>query len=115
MKEFLATESVWCFLKLMLQSIQRFCPGLGSSEKLTFLSLTRLGEDWKVLCVTFLDIAAKNDAGVRQGDQNDSWSWTPHSLASSLDQRNPVKFINREKNGSVVFSWAMFAELSWEL
>lgn len=78
MKGFLSTSSVWCLLELMLQSIQHFCPDLEAA-------VSSLDEDWKVLHVTFSDVAAKNNAGGRQGDQNDLWFWAPHSLASSLD------------------------------
>lgn len=103
-KNFLSNSSVWWLVELMLQSIQHFCPDLEAA-------VSSLDEDWKVLYVTFLDVAAKNNAGVRQGDQNDFWSWAPHSLISSLHQHNSVKFINKDENGSVVFSWAVFAEL----
>lgn len=89
---------------------------MDSSGQSTFLSLSRISEDWKVLLyVTFLGIAAKNNAGVMQGDQNDVWFWTPHSLVLSLDLH--IIYLNYLTEGKVGlwFPAGQFAELSWEL
>lgn len=54
-----------------------------------------------------LGIAAKDSAGVTQGDQNDVWFSTPRSLVLSLDLHDLGMLFNREQSGFVVSSWAV--------